>query len=317
VPSPTPAVGGAPARPRVGGPLGLILPTFPQGRPAPPDGSELAEGCRRAEAAGAAALWACDHLFWHSPSLECLSAVTVAATATTRPAVGSCVLQLPLRNAPSVAKQAASIQHLSGGRLVLGVGIGNHPGEYEAAGMRFDGRGRALEEGMAAMRSAWEADRPPSHYAQLPVPSRIPIWVGGSSEAALRRAATVGDGWIPLFLSPRMYSAAVERLDKESERAQRDPAEVSRAIVVFVAVGGSAAQERSLEWMGGLYGLAPEKFRRHVIAADARSVAASVSEFLDAGAQHVALFVTSDSPLAEFEDVSEALDDIREHSARP
>src|SRR6202035_5368334 len=119
VPSPTiaPAVAG---RAPVAGALGLLLPTFPQDRNTLPSADELASTCRSAEAAGAGALWACDHLFWHGPALETLSALGVAAAATRRAAIGSCVLQLPLRNAAVVAKQAAALQHLSGGRMVLG-----------------------------------------------------------------------------------------------------------------------------------------------------------------------------------------------------
>src|ERR1700691_294778 len=141
----------APAHPVQGadaGRLGLILPTFPQDHDDLPTAAALSELCRRAEAGGATALWACDHLFWHGPALEALSALGVAAAATTRAAVGTCILQLPLRHAPSVAKEAASLDHLSGGRLVLGVGVGTHPGEYAAAGVEFGTRGRCLDEGI-------------------------------------------------------------------------------------------------------------------------------------------------------------------------
>ena len=73
------------------------------GRPDADPLAELADLCQRAEAAGAAALWACDHLFWHGPCLECMVVLTVAATATEQVALGSCVIQLPLRRAVSVA----------------------------------------------------------------------------------------------------------------------------------------------------------------------------------------------------------------------
>ena len=90
------------------GPIGFILPTFPQDSADPwseasgsarPGIACLSNVCRRAEELGADVLWACDHLFWHGPSLECMTALTVAATATDAVHVGSCVLQLPLRDA--------------------------------------------------------------------------------------------------------------------------------------------------------------------------------------------------------------------------
>src|SRR5580693_9185174 len=161
----------APARPMTAPDvrsLGLILPTFPQDRVDLPGAMALADLCRRAEAGGAGALWVCDHVFWHGPALEALSALGVAATATSRAAIGTCILQLPLRHAPSVAKEAASLDHLSAGRLILGVGIDT-------------------------LRRSW-AVSPGQRYAQLPAVGPVPVWVGGSSEAALRRAAHRGDG---------------------------------------------------------------------------------------------------------------------------
>ena len=302
MPSATPAqpVAGVPAP--VTGALGLILPTFPQ-QGEPPDAPTLASICRRAEAGGATALWACDHLFWHGPALECLATLGVAATATSRVVVGSCVLQLPLRHPPSVAKEAATLAHLSGGRLVLGVGVGTHAGEYGAAGADFATRGRLLDEGIDTLRRTW-AVSPGERYVQLPAAGPVPVWVGGSSEAALRRAAHRGDGWIPLFVPPAEYAAAVGRLGKEAERAGRDPADITRATVVFVSAGGDAAGERGLAWMSSLYGLPAHSFARHLVTGDARTCATALARFVDAGANHVAVFVTADDPLVQFEDVA-------------
>ncbi len=265
------------------GHIGLILPTFPQERAALPSAPALAELCRRAEAGGAGALWACDHLFWHGPALEALAALGVAATATRHAAIGTCVLQLPLRHAPSVAKEAASLAHLSGDRLVLGVGVGTHRGEYAAAGVDFAERGRRLDEGIDTLRRAW-AVSPGERYAQLPAPGPVPVWVGGSSESALRRAARLGDGWIPLFVPPADYAAALGRLDKEAERAGRDPGSVVRATVAFVSVGTSGAKERGLSWMASLYGIAAHSFERHLVTGTARSCAEALVRFTQAGA---------------------------------
>ena len=158
----------APVRPSEPlGAVGLILPTFvqdtvPTWAEAPPATApdadplaELADLCRRAEEAGADALWACDHLFWHGPCLECLVVLTVAATVTERAALGTCVVQLPLRRAVAVAKQAATLQTLSRGRLILGVGVGSHPGEYEQVGAAYHRRGHDLDTGIGELHRAW------------------------------------------------------------------------------------------------------------------------------------------------------------------
>jgi len=303
------------------GAVGLILPTFVQdtvpawaGAPAGADPlAELADLCRRAEAAGADALWACDHLFWHGPCLECLVVLTVAATATERAALGTCVVQLPLRRAVAVAKQAATLQALSRGRMILGVGVGSHPGEYEQVGAAYHRRGHDLDTGIGELHRAWGSgtgvDRGDTsstdateRYRQLPSPSRVPVWVGGSSEAALRRAARLADGWMPLFLSVDQYGDAVERLRKEADA-------VTPAMVLFVSVDDDRDRgtARGTAWMGSLYGLPPKAFERHLVAGGPDQVAARLAEYRSAGAEHVAVYVTDDRPIDQFERLVAAL----------
>ncbi len=197
----------------------------------------LAELCRRAEAAGADSLWAVDHLYWPHPIAEALTTLAVAATATARTTLGTCVLQLPLRRPAAVAKQASALQLLSGGRFVLGLGVGSHRREYERAGVDFTRRGRLMDEGVAELRAAWgtrtapgsltaapgvDGAGAPSDYVQDPAPPPIPLWFGGSSAAARRRAAAVGDGWVPLFVAPEEYSTALSSLRRETVEAGRD-----------------------------------------------------------------------------------------------
>ncbi len=317
------------------GAVGLILPTFvqdtvpawavPGGQASSPVArechpvDELARLCASAEAAGADALWACDHLFWHGPCLECMVALTVAATATTRVALGTCVIQLPLRGATEVAKQAATLQTLSGGRFVLGVGVGSHPGEYEQVGADYHTRGRQLDGAIAELRRSWRcgegaargdtATDGRSRYRQLPVPPTVPVWVGGSSEAALRRAATLADGWMPLFLTPSDYGDAVERLAKEVDRSGRAPGSVTPAMVLFVSVDDDRATSlhRGAQWMSSLYGIPPRAFERHLVAGTAAEVARTVADYRQAGAEHVAVYVTADQPLEQFERLLAAL----------
>ncbi|HXX91280.1 MAG TPA: LLM class flavin-dependent oxidoreductase [Acidimicrobiales bacterium] len=276
--------------------LGLVLPTFPQTGPLP-SARELAALASGAEEAGASALWACDHLYWHGPVLECFSALAVVAAATAETVVGTCVLQLPLRRPEAVAKQAGSLDHLSGGRFVLGVGSGSRPGEYAAAGVSFESRGRALDEGIDRVRRAWASV---DAYRQLPAPRDVPVWVGGSSEAAVRRAAWRGDGWIPLFLSPGEFADASARMAKEAVRAGRDPASIRRAVVLFASIDGEDPAERGLRWMGSLYGMPGRAFARHLVAGSARDCARVVERYVEAGAEHVAVFVTADAPLVPF-----------------
>jgi len=317
------------------GPIGLVLPTFAQDTVPPwaatsgrggngftdrPDPiSHLAAVCRDAEQIGADALWACDHLFWHGPSLESMMTLAIAATATHTARLGTCVIQLPLRQAPVVAKQAASLQTLTRGRFVLGVGVGSHAGEYEQAGLDYHTRGRQLDAGIAELRRSWAsgrgvtagdtAARGAGRYRQLPEPPAIPVWVGGSSEAALRRAATLADGWMPLFLSPTEYGEAIERLAKEIDRAGRPADAVTPSIVLFVSIDDDPTDgvRRGTGWMSSLYGIPAKAFERHIVTGTADEVAGVIAAFRSEGAQHVATYVTADQPLEQFERLIAAL----------
>lgn len=270
--------------------------------------------CREAEAAGAAALWAVDHLFWGQPVLEATTALTVAAAATARATIGTCVLQLPLRSPAAVAKQAATLQLLSEGRFVLGVGSGSHPGEYAAAGAGqvFGRRGRKLDEGIAAVRAAWSSgDQSTSFYRQEPVPRPVPIWIGGSTAAARRRAATLGDGWVPLFVGPEDLADGVDRLRAETEVAGRDPREVTVAVVVMVAVGDDAAtHQRGTRWLSSLYGIPPKAFDRHLVSGSPARCAEALGRFAEAGAQHAVVMVAGDDAVAQFARLAEAAGSI-------
>ncbi len=316
------------------GPLGLLMPIAPPGNspahmgstsyltPSTTSGSTIepvtglaasvASRFAEAEAAGAAGLWVVDHLFWCIPMLDCLSTLAVAATATRRALLGTCVLQLPMRRPSAVAKQVATLQLLSGGRFVLGVGAGSHPGEYSAAGVEYGTRGRALDGALDQLRRCWagtagDGDR----YRQEPVPEPVPVWVGGSSPAALERAALRGDGWVPLFLGPDDYRTGLARLRQLATRAGRDADRLAASVVVPVSLGArtDVAAERGTRWLGALYGLPPHAFARHLVAGDARRCAEHLRRYRDAGAEHLVVMVADQRAVEQFAEVAAALTD--------
>jgi alkanesulfonate monooxygenase SsuD/methylene tetrahydromethanopterin reductase-like flavin-dependent oxidoreductase (luciferase family) len=298
--------------------LGLIIPTSTQeeltSKGSSTTGttgsaSELSELCRRAEAAGADSLWAVDHLYWPHPVAEAMTTLAVAATATETPTLGTCVLQLPLRQPAAVAKQATALQILSGGRFVLGLGSGSHEGEYTRAGVDFRRRGRFMDLGVARLREAWAA-RPhapwageaagPAAYVQSPTSAPVPLWFGGASTAARRRAASVGDGWIPLFLTPDEYGAALVSLRKETAEAGRDPASVEAGVVVYASVGDDDPLERGTTWLSHLYRLPAKAFRRHLVAGPAQACAAALQRFAQAGARHIVVMIAGSPAVEQF-----------------
>jgi probable F420-dependent oxidoreductase len=159
-----------------------------------------------------------------------LLTLTWAAAFTKRVGLGTSVLVLPMRHPLPLAKELATLQNLSEGRLILGAGVGWMAAEFAALGVPFRERGRRMDEGIAMMRAVWGED-PVSFRARhipaviedmrmLPQPVKpIPIWIGGSSEAALARAARL-DGWHGSRLAPEEAAPFVRRL--REQRPERD-----------------------------------------------------------------------------------------------
>ena len=144
------------------------------------------------------------------------------------------VIILPQRQAALVAKQAAEVDVLSGGRLRLGVGTGWNAVEYEALGCEFGNRGRRQEEQVALMRALWSEEaidfsgewHRVAHAGINPLPTRpIPVWFGGQADALLERAARIGDGWFPLVPPDERGRSAVDKIRKHLAEAGRDPAQ--------------------------------------------------------------------------------------------
>ena len=146
------------------------------------------------------------------------------------------VIILPQRQTALVAKQAAEVDVLTGGKLRLGIGVGWNPVEYEALGMNFQARGRVVEEQIEVMRLLWSQEVV-SYKGQyhtvteaglnpLPVRRSIPVWLGGSADVLLRRVARLGDGWFPQGKPDDHMRRLLERLISYIREAGRDPSTV-------------------------------------------------------------------------------------------
>jgi probable F420-dependent oxidoreductase len=144
------------------------------------------------------------------------------------------ILILPQRQAALVAKQAAEVDVLSGGRLRLGVAVGWNPVEFEVLGADFKSRGQRIEEQIEVMRALWTTDLvtrrgqwhhvPDAGINPLPLQRPIPIWMGGNADVVLRRAARLADGWMPHFGPGAQAQAVIDGLHGLIREAGRDPA---------------------------------------------------------------------------------------------
>jgi len=158
------------------------------------------------------------------------------AACTERIGLASGVLILPQRQTALVAKQAAEVDILSGGRLRLGIGVGWNQVEYQALNEDFTNRGRRSEEQIALMRRLWTEDLVTfegrwhefrdAGINPLPVQRPIPIWIGGHAEATIERIGRIGDGWFPLVTPSDKTAARVERLRDHARAAGRNPADI-------------------------------------------------------------------------------------------
>jgi probable F420-dependent oxidoreductase len=211
---------------------------------------ELAGVAQAADRAGAHYVAVCDHVAVPRPADETMSTVwydTIAtlgwlAAQTERVHLLSHVYVLPYRHPLAVAKSFLTLDHLSGGRAILGAGAGHLESEFDLLGADFAGRGRAVEAAIEPIRAAFAEEYPTvggpgaeAGVGMAPRPARIggpPIWIGGSSAAAIRRAAVLGDGWLPQGPPPMGTSAAIELI-----RSLRAEAGLPEAFDVGVVAG--------------------------------------------------------------------------------
>lgn len=220
-------------------------------------GRRLAELAQTAEQSGFDGVWVSDHVVmpretasrypfsadgtmsWQpeSPWIDALVAMSAAASVTERVDVGVGVLIVPMRNPLVLAKQLASLDVLSEGRIVVGVGAGWLREEFEALHASFDERGAVLDEWIDILRECWMGEPRAREGGHYPIPEGVlcyptpvtppPILIGGMSPSALRRVAAGGDGWFALQhaheIDPKILEAGVRRIRSEAEALGREP----------------------------------------------------------------------------------------------
>ena len=213
----------------------------------------------RAEELGFDSVWASEHVFSTSYIFERIGnrlyyeplvLLSYVAATTKRVSLGTSVLVLPYHNPIRLAKTAATLDVLSGGRLVMGVGVGMIEQESNAMGSPFAERGAITDEAIAIMKELWSQEDP-SYQGRFhsfsgmkfsPKPLQtptIPLLIGGVSRAAIRRAARVGDGWHPNALPPEELSQGIRYLQEQAQVAGRDAARIPVSVSASLGSGRS------------------------------------------------------------------------------
>jgi alkanesulfonate monooxygenase SsuD/methylene tetrahydromethanopterin reductase-like flavin-dependent oxidoreductase (luciferase family) len=260
------------------------------------DGRSLVEFARRAEQRGYSTLGTIGRLVY--PNFECLISLAAAAVVTERIRLMTAVLLAPYHaNTALLAKQTATIDALSEGRLVLGMGIGARDDDYEASGVPTKGRGKRLARQVEEMKRIWGGEKRGYAGAIGPEPAREggpELILGGHVPAAIERAAKYGDGWIQGAVGPDQFAANAPKVDEAWERAGRD-GKARKLSLAYFALGPNAKEvaDRDLkhyyEWLGDevagqIAGSA---------ATDEEMVRSYVTAFEDAGCDELLMFPAS------------------------
>lgn len=290
--------------------------------------AETLAAARRAEELGLDAVVVGDHVTFYGYGNDGLVTLTAVAAVTERVELRTSVYLLPLRHPVPVALNCAQLDQLSLGRLVLGIGVGGEdPHEFESCGVDPRTRGARANEAIQILRRLWTEDNVDfagRHFrlervTVYPKPIRpIPILVGGRSEAALRRAGRLGDGYIGIWLTPERFAAAVEQVRGEAGEAGRDPDSFSFGMQFWAHVGPDRgrARDRVAAAMEATYRIPFERFERYTPYGTAAEVAEYLIPFVEAGADHVNLILTQDSPFENVERAAEVREELRRMAAK-
>jgi alkanesulfonate monooxygenase SsuD/methylene tetrahydromethanopterin reductase-like flavin-dependent oxidoreductase (luciferase family) len=205
------------------------------------------------------------------------------------------VYLLPLRHPVLVARQLSSVSERYPGRLTFGVGVGGEdPHELEICGIDPRTRGRRMDEALALLRALLEG-APVTHHGEffdvddaliLPAPQpSIPIVVGGRSDAALRRAGRLGDGWIGIWNSPRRFEEAAAIIEDAARAAGRHNVDWQHAMQVWCGIGEDPADGRAAvaPAMEGMYGIPFERFERYSPCGPPEAIAEFLAPYVSAG----------------------------------
>ena len=220
--------------------IGIGLPNTVPGT----EGRRLIDWAKNAEAAGFSTLGTIGRLVY--PNYEELIALSAAAAVTSRIRLTTSVLLAPLyTNSALFAKQAASLDRLSGGRLVLGLGLGGREDDFAASGVSTQGRGRRLEEQVAMMKRVWSGEAFGYTGGIGPEPARPggpEIILGGTTEATFDRVARIADGWIMGGGPPDMFAQAAAGVDKAWQEAGR-PGRPRKLTLAYFGLGPEARSQ--------------------------------------------------------------------------
>ena len=252
-----------------------------------------------AESLGYDSVWVMDHLFntgyirerlEDKPYYHPMSTLSYLAATTSKVTLGTSVLVLPYHNPVELAKYAATLDQISGGRVTLGVGVGAMTEEFDALGISMRERGSLTNECIDIMKELWSSHLPKFqskrcdfsdlYFSPKPAQSSIPIWVGGSSPGAIKRTALRGDGWHPTGVSAENYALTKHEIMEAATAAGRDASAMTWSTRLEVEVHGRPSSERA-------------STRTRLPGNNPEMMVAGIKAYQDAGVDHMVLALNS------------------------
>ena len=279
--------------------------TEPATGPWLPSIDELVEFVQLVDSSGYESIWTGDHISFPASILDPLLQLAQAAVVSRRLQLGTGVYLLPLRHPVPVAKQVSTLDHLTEGRLIFGVGVGGEfPKEYQSCGVPREERGPRLTEGIQILRKLWSG-APASHqgrfyqsFEDVPMqpPARQaggpPIWCGGRQPGALKRAGQLADGWFAYAITPQMFKDGMTLIEKAAAEVGRKHATYGTGHLLFTRLDDTydKALDAATKALSHRYAMDFRKAaERYAALGQPEQVAAKIREFYEAGARHIVL----------------------------
>ena len=254
------------------------------------------------EASDVDSIWVGGHVASIPETPEPLVNLAMLSVLAKRARIGTSIVPLPLYQPAVVAKQIADIDRACDGRVTLGIGVGGeYPGEFRACQVPIEERGSRTNEAIPLLRELWSGEPTTHvgpHYSMEdvrihPAPTqgtRVPIVVAGRKPPAWRRAAHLGDGWMPYLYSAERYATSVAAIHQEAQAIGRDLSDFEWFSFLFIAVDedGDRARQTMAQSLGGLYRQDfDEMIRRVAVAGTPEEVHEQLGAFVEAGARHL------------------------------
>ena len=270
---------------------------------------EVARLARQIEDLGYDFLGCGEHVTFHGGTANGLVSLSVAAGATERIRLMSAITLVPLYPAALLAKMGAALDVASGGRFTLGVGVGGeYPREFEACGVPVKQRGARTDDALEVITRVWTDTNVTyegryttlNDFSLKPLPiqkPRPPIWVSGRTDAAMKRAARYGDGWLPYMYTPEHLAGSIDKIKAFGEELGTDLSDFTFALYIFSAVheDNDTAVAYAAERLSKQYAQDfSQLVHKYALAGDPDTCKARLQEYIDAGAS--AVFVSSACP---------------------